>query len=143
VIVVSLDRTAPTHRGGSRTVRVDSGHGGCEGAVQHRGQRAQGALVELVDAPGHRAEHVALGSYGTADVLLMVGEGVDGLDHSPGCAAPGCYPQVVIPELGQGVALVLGHGAAAASLVRHRRVGVEELQPLPAGDLDPAQVPYR
>ena len=61
--------------------------------VEHPVQRAEGGVVEFVNAAGDGVQHVALGTLGATDGLLVVGVGVDGLYHPeavPTMARRGC-----------------------------------------------------
>ena len=90
---------------GARRTRPDLGgprRGRARGASgEHGPQDGDGGEVEAVGAALDGAQHVALGAVHPADGLLVVGVGVDRLDHFPCGAPPGADPGVVVPQLAQ------------------------------------------
>lgn len=74
----------------------------------------QGGAVELGELAGEGLELCALGPVVAADDAVVVGVGVDRLQHAVGGAGPRRDPDVVGVEVMQGVALAVGHRQRSA-----------------------------
>src|SRR5829696_7465321 len=68
------------------------------------------APVELPELPGRGPDHVAFWPTGAADGAQVVFIGVDCLENAMSGARPGRDPRIFGVELGQLLALGIGHG---------------------------------